>query len=142
MPMPDGPFGDLTRRGFLPSVPGGILGAALASLIARDARAAESHPTDCKPRAPHFPAKAKSVIHLFMQGGPSQMDLFDPKPALDKHHGKPYADKIAGEVEFIKDAGALMRSPFKFAQHGKCGAWVSDVMPHLAGMVDDVAFIR
>ena len=61
-----------------------------------------------------------------MNGGPSQMDLFDPKPMLDKHHGKPYFDKIAGEVEYIKDAGAIMRSPFKFAQHGQCGAWVSE----------------
>ena len=77
-----------------------------------------------------------------MNGGPSQMDLFDPKPMLDRQHGKPYFDKIAGEVEFIKDAGAIMRSPFKFAQHGQCGAWVSEVMPHLAGVVDDIAFIR
>ena len=77
-----------------------------------------------------------------MNGGPSQMDLFDPKPMLDKHHGEPYFDKIAGEVENIKDAGALMRSPFKFAQHGQCGMWVSDVMPHLARQVDDIAFIR
>jgi hypothetical protein len=77
-----------------------------------------------------------------MNGGPSQMDLFDPKPALDKHHGQAYFDKIAGEVEFIKDAGAIMRSPFKFARRGRCGAWVSEVMPHLAGVVDDLAFIR
>jgi hypothetical protein len=102
----------------------------------------ESIPSDLKPRGPHFTPRAKSVIHLFMNGGPSQMDLFDPKPKLDKHHGQSYFDKIAGEVEFIKDAGALLRSPFKFAQHGKCGAWVSEVMPHLAGMVDDIAFIR
>ncbi len=70
------------------------------------------------------------------------MDLFDPKPMLEKMHGKAYFDKIAGEVEFIKDAGAIMRSPYKFAQHGKCGAWVSEVMPHLAGVVDELAFIR
>jgi hypothetical protein len=132
----------LSRRGFFQTVSGVIPTAALASLLGRDLRAADTHPTDCKPRPPHFPAKAKSVIHLFMQGGPSQMDLFDPKPTLDKHHGKPYADKIAGEVEFIKDAGALMRSPFKFARHGRCGAWVSEVMPHLAGVVDDLAFVR
>jgi len=87
-------------------------------------------PTDLQPRTPHFAAKARSVIHLFMNGGPSQMDLFDPKPTLDKHHGQAYVDKIAGEVEFIKDAGALMRSPFQFARHGQCGAWVSEVLPH------------
>ena len=77
-----------------------------------------------------------------MNGGPSQMDLFDPKPTLDRHHGKAYFDKIAGDVENPQDAGALMRSPFKFAQHGQCGMWVSDAMPHLAGQVDDLALIR
>jgi hypothetical protein len=135
----------LTRRGFFESMSGGLCGAALTYLLGHDrARGAESpsRPADLAPRPPHFPAKARSVIHLFMNGGPSQMDLFDPKPALDKHHGQAYFDKIAGEVEFIKDAGAIMRSPFKFARHGKCGAWVSEVMPHLAGVVDDVAFIR
>jgi hypothetical protein len=133
-----------TRRGFFQRMSGGIAGAALTYLLGRDLWAGEpgDPPSDLRPRAPHFPAKAKSVIHLFMNGGPSQMDLFDPKPMLDKHHGEAYFDKIAGEVEFIKDAGALMRSPFRFAQHGQCGAWVSEVMPHLAGMVDDVAFIR
>src|SRR5262245_36232406 len=131
----------LNRRGFFEWVAGGVYGAALASLLIRDLYGAEL-PTDLRPRRPHFEPKAKAVIHLFMNGGPSQMDLFDPKPMLDKHHGEPRFDKIAGEVEFIKDAGALMRSPFKFARHGKCGAWVSEVMPHLAGMVDDVAFIR
>ena len=77
-----------------------------------------------------------------MNGGPSQMDLFDPKPALDAHHGEPYFNKIAGEVENVKDAGALMRSPFQFAQHGRCGMWVSDALPHLARHVDDLALIR
>ena len=77
-----------------------------------------------------------------MNGGPTQMDLFDPKPELDKHHGEKYSDKIAGEIEFVQNAGAIMRSPFKFAQHGQCGARVSDAMPHLATAVDDIAFIR
>jgi Protein of unknown function (DUF1501) len=131
---------DLSRRSFFGRVSTGLCGAALAHLFRSDLRA--NPPADLKPRPPHFPAKAKAVIHLFMNGGPSQMDLFDPKPALDRLHGKPYFDKIAGEVEFIKDAGAILRSPFKFKQHGKCGAWVSEVMPHLAGAVDDLAFIR
>src|SRR5436309_413609 len=135
-----------TRRSFFGQVAGGIYAAALASLLDRDlygqARAGAGPGFDLAPRPPHFAARARAVIHLFMNGGPSQMDLFDPKPALDKHHGKPYFDRIAGEVEFIKDAGALMRSPFRFARHGKCGAWVSEVMPHLASVVDDLAFIR
>ena len=70
------------------------------------------------------------------------MDLFDPKPTLDRLHGKSYADKLAGEIEFVGSAGAIMRSPFKFAKHGKCGAWVSDAMPHFATAVDDITFIR
>ncbi len=139
-------FPHLSRRELFERVPGGIYAAALASLLARDNPSLAANPTspttDLKPRKSHFPAKAKSVIHLFMNGGPSQMDLFDPKPVLDKQHGKPYVDKLAGEIEFIQSAGALMRSPFKFAQHGKCGAWVSDAMPHLEKVVDDVAFIR
>src|SRR5262249_58795829 len=131
----------LTRRDLFRSVPGGIAGAALASLLADEARASAAH-TDLKPRKPHHAAKAKAVIHLFQNGGPSQMDLFDPKPELDRLHGKSYAEKLAGEIEFVKHAGAIMRSPFKLAKHGRCGAPVSDAMPHLAGVVDDIAFIR
>src|SRR5436305_3052380 len=131
----------LSRRDLFRSVPGGIAGAALASLFADAARAEEPH-TDLKPRKPHFAAKAKAVIHLFQNGGPSQMDLFDPKPALEKDHGQKYADKIAGEIEFAGYAGAIMRSPFKFAKHGKCGATLSELLPGLAKVVDDVTFIR
>jgi hypothetical protein len=131
-----------SRRDFFRSVSGGICGAALAHLLAEDVRADTAAHTDLRLRPPHFPARANAVIHLFQNGGPSQMDLFDPKPTLEKLHGKPYFDKIAGEVEFIKDAGAILRSPFKFKQHGKCGAWVSEVMPHLAVVVDELAFIR
>ena len=134
----------LHRRDLFRSIPGGILGAALASLLnADDARAEDAAPfADLKPRKPHFEGKAKAVIHLFQNGGPSQMDLFDPKPELDRLHGKSYADKLAGEIEFVKSAGAIMRSPFRFAKHGKCGAPVSDAMPHFARAVDDVTFIR
>src|SRR5580704_13658887 len=120
--------GSVTRRDFFHSVSGGIRGAALAYLLGRDFAggprllAAEGSP-DLKPRVPHFPAKAKSVIHLFMNGGPSQMDLFDPKPMLDKHHGDSYFSKIPGEVENPQSAGALMRSPFKFAQQGQSAMW-------------------
>ena len=67
----------------------------------------------------------------------SQMDLFDPKEELTKRHGQSYFKQIAGEVEFIDSVGALMRSPYKFRQHGECGMSVSEVMPHLAKQVDD-----
>lgn len=98
----------------------------------------ESHLISGASKAP----KATSVIHLFMNGGPSQMDLFDPKPELQKRHGEDYFDRIAGEVEFPEAAGALMKSPFKFAQHGNCGMWVSDCMPHFAKQVDSVSMIQ
>ena len=145
--------GSLTRRGFFERVAGGIHGAALATLLSRDlfggsgllaaeAGAGESLP-DLRPRRPHFQPKAKAVIHLFMNGGPSQMDLFDPKPMLDKHHGEPLLrqDRRRGR-EHRRTPARLMRSPFKFAQHGECGMWVSDAMPHLARQVDDIALIR
>jgi len=95
-----------------------------------------------KPRRPHIEPKAKAVIHLFMNGGPSQMDLFDPKPELTRNHGKSYFSKIAGEVENPQAAGALLKSPFKFAQHGQSGMWVSEAMPYFAQCVDEVVMIR
>jgi len=146
----------LTRRGLFHSVSGGIYGAALAQLMGRDfsldsrllaaeltdTESSSTVWTDLRQRVPHFEPKAKAVIHLFMTGGPSQMDLFDPKPMLDQHHGQSYFDRIAGEVENPQSAGALMRSPFRFAQHGQCGMWVSDALPHIARQVDDIALIR
>ena len=108
-----------TRRSFLASIGTGLHGAALLQLLGDDLFANEQRvAADLKARSAHSPVKAKSVIHFFMNGGPSQMDLFDPKPELDRHHGEAYFDKIAGEVENVTDAGALMRSPFQFAQHG------------------------
>ncbi len=77
-----------------------------------------------------------------MNGGPSQVDLFDPKPELTRRHGEPYFDQIAGEVENPHEAGALMQSPFKFAQHGNSGMWISDALPHLATCADDITVIR
>jgi hypothetical protein len=140
----------MTRRGLFERVSCGLYGAALMELLGRDLYGSPGLPSggeyslarDLRPRPPHFEPRAKAVIHLFMNGGPSQMDLFDPKPALDKHHGEPYFDKVAGDVENIRDAGALMRSPFQFSRHGQCGMWVSDALPHLAQRVDDIALIR
>jgi Protein of unknown function (DUF1501) len=141
---------EITRRSLLQSVSGGLCGAALAQLLGDDGFAGENPtsvrenlpPTNMNARPPHHEPKAKSVIHLFMNGGPSQMDLFDPKPVLDAHHGEKYFDKIAGEVESPQAAGALMRSQYKFAQHGKCGMWMSDALPNLSWQVDDIAMIR
>jgi hypothetical protein len=150
-PWPAPAAGSLSRRGFLHRVSGGIHGAALAYLLGQEfdggarlsaAESAMQPAIDLAPRPAHMTPRARSVIHLFMNGGPSQMDLFDPKPALDQHHGEAYFSKIAGEVENPQSAGAIMRSPFKFAQHGQCGMWVSEALPHLARQVDDLALIR
>ena len=144
---PPAPMTDsmITRRGLFSQVGSALYAAALTQLLGRDLygddggrRATSSlapRPTDHSP-------KANSVIHLFMNGGPSQMDLFDPKPELDKRHGEDYFNKIAGEVEFPEAAGALLKSAFKFAQHGESEMWVSDALPHFATQVDNVALIR
>ncbi len=132
----------ISRRSFFQQVGTGLHGAALTWLLSRDLYATGTNAPHANLQQPHHEPHANSVIHLFMNGGPSQMDLFDPKPMLDKHHGEEHFDKIAGEVEFPDAAGALMRSPFKFSQHGECGMWVSDVMPHLAKQVDRIAMIR
>lgn len=142
---------DVDRRSFMSSVGTGLTSMALSSLLGSEGRAsntlmaqksAHRQSLDLKPRLPHHRPRAKSVIQLFMNGGPSQMDLFDPKPELDRRHGEPYFDKIAGEVENPQQAGALMRCPYKFAQHGESGMWVSDVMPYLSDCVDDITMIR
>lgn len=144
----------LSRRGFFDRVADGLCGTALASLLSRDLygatleAAGEGLPDghrriyDLKPRPPHFAPKAKAVIHLFMNGGPSQMDLFDPKPMLDKHNGQAYFDKVAADLTGPEQAGGLMRSPFQFAQHGKSGTWISELLPHLAGQADKICVIR
>ncbi len=139
----------LSRRLFFEHVGAGFTAVALTSLLNDDvlagglAKTAEkSVPSDLVARNPHFEPRAKAVIHLFMNGGPSQMDLFDPKPELARRHGQPYFDQIAGEVENPHEAGALMKSPFKFAQYGESGMWVSDAMPHLAKCTDEISVIR
>ena len=137
------------RRSFFSSVATGLGGAAWLTLNDSSQahsrtieNPAEPHAADLKPRGPHFPPRATSVIQLFMNGGPSQMDLFDPKPMLEKHHGEQYFRKIAGEVENPESAGAIMRSPFRFAQHGKSGMWISNAMPCLSKQADSLAMIR
>jgi hypothetical protein len=135
----------LNRRSFFERISDGLQGAALAGLLARDLPGAEAprRVFDLKPRAPHFEPKAKAAIQFFMNGGPSHIDLFDPKPLLEKRHGERYlTHKLAAELTGPEEVGALMRSPFQFARHGQAGIWVSDVMPHLTKVVDDLAIIR
>jgi hypothetical protein len=89
-------------------------------------------------KKPHFAPRAKHVIHLFMNGGPSQVDTFDPKPALVKHHGQ----KPPSEIKTERRTGNLMQSPFAFKKHGKSGLDVSELFPHVAGCADDLCVIR
>ena len=134
---------ELNRRGLFRQVGAGLFTAALTQLLKRDLYGgAQRVEYDLKPSVPAREPQATSVIHLFMNGGPSQMDLFDPKPELDRRHGQEHFNRIAGEVEFPDAAGALMKSPFKFARHGGCGMWVSEAMPYLAQQVDQLALIR
>jgi hypothetical protein len=91
----------------------------------------------------HHPAKARRVIQLFMNGGVSQMDTFDPKPRLAELDGRPFDPGGGQLVESVTSSPGfkVMKSPFAFRQHGDCGRWVSEVFPHVAGVVDDLAFL-
>ena len=119
----------------------GLLG--LTSLLAADGTlASAAEPVGrlgpLTPKPPHFPGTAKQVVHLFMNGGPSHVDTFDPKPALDKYHGKPVANSLRTE----RKTGAAMRSPFKFQRYGKSGIEVSELFARTAECIDDIAVIR
>jgi hypothetical protein len=106
------------------------------------AASSESAVADLRPKGPHFSPKAKSVIHLFMNGGPSQVDLFDPKPLLKKYEGQPPSRELANDIEFIEQAGGMMPSPFKFSKCGQSGIEVSELLPHLSQQVDEITLIR
>ncbi len=134
-----------TRRDFFNRIADGLHGAALATLfggIPARAESAADPAADLTAKTPHFLPKAKSVIHLFMNGGPSQVDLFDPKPALEKYAGKVPSLDLANDITSPAQAGGLLPSPFKFGRHGRCGMHVAEIMPQLAGCVDDIALIR
>src|SRR5207244_5882243 len=96
------------------------------------------------PKAAHFPAKAKSVIYLFMAGAPSHLELFDNKPELAKWDGKlPPAELLKGyRAAFINPNSKLLGPKFKFDKFGKCGAELSELLPHLATVVDDIAIVK
>ena len=133
----------LTRRHFLKQSQYGIGAAALASMIGKGA-AAETFDNPMQAREPHFAPRARSVIYLHMAGSPPQHDLFDYKPELVKHNMEPCpAEFFKGErFAFIKGTPKLLGTPHKFRQHGESGAWISDVLPNLGGIADDLCFIR
>ena len=108
---------------------------------ARDRQAAVS---PLSPAESHFPGRIKRVIHLFMNGGPSQIDTFDPKPLLHKMDGKPLPDSLLNQLQATQKnrAGVLFASPFRFQKRGECGLDVSDLYPHVAQHADDLCVIR
>ncbi len=138
-----------TRREFLWEVGGGFAGLALLDLLSRDgflageARGEEPdralNPFHVRPS--HFPAKAKHVVFLFMNGAPSQVDTFDPKPALDRFHDTAYSGKTPVGSNG-RPVGRLMKSPFRFANRGQSGLPISDLFPHTAKFADDLCVVR
>jgi len=132
---------NLSRRDLLSLASGGLCGIALAQVLSRDGLGAASTTADGLIGI-HHPAKAKQVIQLFMNGGASQMDLFDYKPELEKQHGQKFDPGSGERVEAAtSEAGTVLASPFPFQQHGNCGRWVSNQLPHLSAHVDKMAFL-
>src|SRR5947199_648560 len=132
----------LTRRQLLGRAANGFGLVALAGLFAEQARAQQT-PEAFNPlavRPSHFPARARRVIFLFMSGGPSHVDTFDPKPRLQADHGKPLPFEMPKLVR--TKTGNLLASPWKFAKHGRSGIDVSELFPHLAKCADDLCVIR
>jgi hypothetical protein len=127
----------VSRRDWLLRSAAGFGGVALASLLAEEARA------DGVLANLHHAPKAKAVIFLYMDGGPSQVDTFDYKPALEKFNGQdPHKVLTKVEPTQFANVGKVMQSPWKFKQYGQSGAWVSDLFPHVAGCVDDLAIVK
>jgi hypothetical protein len=139
-----------TRRDFFSTIADGLHGTALASILGAElfsanpamADSSASQVFDLSPKKPHFAPKAKAVIQLFMNGGPSQVDLFDPKPTLTRLAGTAPSKELSFAISNGDAPGSLMPSPFKFARHGKCGMEISDALPHIATCADDIALIR
>ncbi len=137
-----------SRRDFLFKAGNGFGALALSYLMQRETLASDKAQPNklvnpLAPKAPHFAPKAKAVIFLFMVGGPSQMETFDPKPVLDKMHGQQMPASF-GEVksQFVKTGTPLMGSAWKFKKYGQSGIEVSDLLPHTASCIDDIAVIR
>src|SRR3954453_10144021 len=136
-----------TRRHFFRDCGVGLGAMALGSLLAREAQAAPTT-NPLAPKPPHFPPKAKAVIFLFMAGGPSQFELFEPKPELQRLHGQPIPDSfVAGKRfafmdNFTKEKPKLLGTKRKFPHRSRSGLAVSELMPHFAAVADDVSFVR
>src|SRR5919201_1021362 len=135
---------EITRRHFFKQSGFGIGGLALSALL-DEKLFAQQPPSQLASRAPHFAPKAKQIIYLFMAGAPSQIDLFDPKPTLQQHNGEEIPAEFIPKGErfaFIKGTPRLLGSPFTFGRHGQSGAELSELLPHLATVADDIAIVR
>src|SRR5438128_2167035 len=133
-----------TRRDFLRRAGNGFGSLALANLLAQEGGLVQAAPgspaiNPLAAHSGHFPPRAKSVIWLFMNGGPSQVDTWDYKPELQKRDGQELAGFDQTTGFFAGQGGPLMKSPFKFSQHGECGAWASEIFPRLSQHVDRMA---
>ena len=135
----------LSRRWFFKDCAMGLGGLALASLL-NGSRADAAVPSASMRgvKLPHFAGRAKSVIYLFMAGAPSQLELFDYKPTLAKYNGQPVPKDILGgqTYAFIKPDSAIYAPEFKFERHGQSGQWMSEALPHLSQVADDIAVVR
>jgi hypothetical protein len=128
-----------TRRDFFRTAVGGVGAIALADLLSAGEPA-----NPFAPKKPHFPAKAKSVIFLFQEGGPSQIDLYDPKPALQKWHGQPLPESMTKglTLAFVKPDAKVLGSERTFARNGQSGVEYSDYLPNIGSCADDICLIR
>ncbi|MBI3464834.1 MAG: DUF1501 domain-containing protein, partial [Planctomycetes bacterium] len=136
----------LDRRRFLFNSACGVSGLALATLLQNDAPSAAGESANpLAPKPSHFPGQARNCIFIFLEGGPSQLDLYDPKPKLNELHGQPLPQELLDKVRFAfinKETATLIGSPRKFSRHGECGMELSDLLPQLGSCADDIALLR
>src|SRR5262249_66257 len=135
----------ITRREMLTRAANGFGAVALAALAGDPAYGGGGEDPAARlnpfaPRPSHFPAKAKSLIFLFIDGGPSQVDKFDPKPRLAREHGEPIKMKV--QPTQFDNVGKVLKCPWEFRQYGESGIPVSDLFPHLATCIDELAIVR
>ncbi|MGH9361961.1 MAG: DUF1501 domain-containing protein, partial [Thermoanaerobaculia bacterium] len=138
-PRPDEREPLIDRRAFLGRYAGGLGALALAHLLRAEGLPARRR-RELDPRPPQHAPRAKAVICLFQHGGPSQVDLFDPKPELSRHHGKPHPGSL--EVHFQNQKGNLLASPFQFRRSGRSGMELSELLPHTGGVADELTLVR
>jgi hypothetical protein len=132
----------LTRREMLLHCASGFGAVAMAALLAEQAGAAQAVGAKVRKPVRHHPAAATNVIFLYMDGGPSQVDTFDHKPMLEKYHGRDPHSVFKVEPTQFNNIGHVMASPWQFHRRGESGLWVSDLFPHVAGCIDDLAVVR